>query len=80
MAESGQNVAVATNADRDQWGDHIVELRKEKGISQRTLARQLDINRNMLRRMEREGHGDIADFARVFAFLGYELDLHLVPA
>lgn len=57
------------------WGNLVVSLRDEQGISQRQLASRAKVNRSTLRRIE-EGtaRGDIDIMERLLKYLGYELE------
>ena len=67
-----------TGREPTRWGDVLREIREEQAISQRQLAEMAHINRNALRRFEKNGQGSsmamIESLARV---LGYSFDLHL---
>jgi len=57
------------------WGQLIKLLREEKGLSLRSLAREVDINRITLRRMEQgQARCDIATLERLLGFFGYEVE------
>lgn len=56
------------------WGNLIRQLREERGISQRELARAADINRNTLREVEKGRCKSVARIELLLAFFGYELD------
>lgn len=62
---------------RSPWGDILREIREEQGISQRSLAELAGVNRNVLRRLEKnEGSSSVDVIERISAVLGYSLDLH----
>ncbi len=58
------------------WGNLIRQLREERGISQRELARRTGLNRSMLRGLERgtQTYMSIAAVETVLSVFGYELD------
>ena len=57
------------------WGTLIHDLRSERGLSQRRLADEAQVNRSTLRRIE-EGtaRGDIDVIERLLTLMGYELE------
>lgn len=57
------------------WGVLILQLREERGLSQRKLADAASVNRSTLRRIE-EGtaRGDIDVIERLLGYMGYELE------
>jgi DNA-binding XRE family transcriptional regulator len=60
-----------------QWGDLLREIRVEQGISQRQLAEMAGVNRNALRRMEKnEGPCAMELLERVGCALGYSFDIY----
>jgi transcriptional regulator with XRE-family HTH domain len=61
-------------SDPNFWSKDIRELRLEKGLSQRELAKLAKVNRTTLRSIE-EGKGPIQIdiYERLLAALGYEL-------
>lgn len=59
-----------------EWGQVIAEIRAEHGLSQRELARQSGVDRNVLRRIERgDTVGDIDQIEKLLAPFGYAFDL-----
>lgn len=61
------------------WGNLIRELREERGISQRELARHSGINRNTLRSLESGTCTSVIHVERLLAFFGYEIDAFASP-
>ena len=62
---------------RPPWGDILRDIREEQGISQRSLADLAGVNRNVLRRLEKNtGASSIDVIERIAAVLGYAFDLH----
>lgn len=58
------------------WGAMIKQIREGIGLSQRELATQAGVNRNALRRLEKEEvSGTVDVLERLADALGYELDL-----
>ena len=59
------------------WGELILCLRKEQGISQRALAQKAEACRNSLRLLEtgRERFVDVEMLERVLGVLGHELEV-----
>ena len=57
------------------WGALIKKLREERGVTQRTLAIEAEVNRSTLRRIEAGlTSGDMETVEKVLNFLGYELE------
>lgn len=62
-----------------EWRQVIAEIRAEHGLSQRELARQSGIDRNVLRRIERgDTSADIGVLEKLVAPFGYEFRLFSV--
>ncbi len=63
------------------WGEEIYKLRMERGLSQRQLANEAQVNRSTLRRIE-EGmaRGDIDVIGRLLDYMGYGLDMYTVES
>jgi transcriptional regulator with XRE-family HTH domain len=63
------------------WGDLILKLRDEQGVTQRGLSVAAQVNRSTLRGIERgEKPGDMDIMERLLGVLGYELDAIEVAA
>ena len=61
---------------RTNWGLEIRKIRKERGLSQRMLAKLANINRSSLRRIEAGlTEGKIGLIECLADALGYDLDL-----
>jgi ribosome-binding protein aMBF1 (putative translation factor) len=59
------------------WGELVRDIREEQGLSQRELSSLAGVNRNALRRLEKdESPGAIDVLERLVHILGYELDLY----
>ena len=67
---------ITTNHVLDMsFGQRLVELRREKKISQTELAQQLDLHKNVLGRYERDQAKPSIDVAaRIAKYLGVSLD------
>lgn len=62
-----------------EWPKIIEDLRREKGISQRALARVAGVCRSKLRRAYKSGGRiGIYEVDRMLNVLGYELDAHRI--
>ena len=57
------------------WGELIRQLRTDRGISERQLAREAKVNRSTLRRIE-EGKATcaLAVMERLLGYLGHDLE------
>jgi transcriptional regulator with XRE-family HTH domain len=63
-------------ADPFFWGKLIKELRLKQGITQRRLARLVEVNRTALRNIEAGSvAGDIVIIEKLLSYLGYELEV-----
>jgi transcriptional regulator with XRE-family HTH domain len=59
------------------WGELVREIREEQGLSQRELSTLAGVNRNALRRLEKEeSPGAIDVLEKLVHILGYEIDLY----
>lgn len=57
------------------WGDLILQLRKEQGVSQRQLSAGAEVGRSTIRCIEKgQSKGDIYTVEKLLAYLGYELE------
>lgn len=57
------------------WGDLILQLRQEQGVSQRQLSAGSLVGRSTIRCIEKgQSKGDIYTIERLLQYLGYELD------
>lgn len=57
------------------WGQLIKSLREERGISQRALSAETDINRSTLRNIENGSLiADIDVMEKLLGFFGYDLE------
>jgi transcriptional regulator with XRE-family HTH domain len=59
------------------WGEIVRQIREEQGLSQRELSALAGVNRNALRRLEKdETPGGIDVLEKIIHILGYEIDLY----
>ncbi len=60
-----------------ELGSRIRDLRKEKGISQDSLAKQVGISRNTLSKLENGyiANISIVTFDKILNSLGYQIDI-----
>jgi transcriptional regulator with XRE-family HTH domain len=55
------------------FGALVRQIRQEKNISQRELARRSGVNRNILRRLESENTGRVEILSILVSTMGYEI-------
>jgi transcriptional regulator with XRE-family HTH domain len=61
-----------------RWGDILRAIREEQDVSQRQLAEMAGVNRNALRRFEKNSSGSSMEMVeRLAKVLGYSFDLYL---
>jgi len=57
------------------WGQLILQLRQEQGVSQRQLSAGSLVGRSTIRCIEKgQSKGDIYTIEKLLGYLGYELD------
>ncbi len=63
-----------------KWGDLVKDIREQKEMSQRELARLSGVSRGTIRKVEAgERVGHVTTLERLFEALGYEMDIILIP-
>ena len=66
--------------DDDPPGEHVRDLRRSRGVSQRHLAELSGVSQARLSRLERGADARWSTFRRLFDALGYDVELKFRPS